>query len=153
MPLYGRSVERPQLAETYSALLRLRRREGGTPAVAAAGDDDDADADGEGDRVGEYVFNGRSDDAAQGRLRDFEGLAGVFAWEVGQDAQGDAEALLPAIAAQAHDAVAHGWRLGQGPGHEEQSSARSLATRSCREGERERVRGSTLCARVCIHSY
>ena len=23
------------------------------------------------------------------------------------------------IAAQAHDAVAHGWRLGQGPGHEE----------------------------------
>ena len=48
-----------------------------------------------------------------------EGLAGVFAWEVGQDAQGDAEALLPAIAAQAHDAVAHGWRLGQGPGHEE----------------------------------
>jgi GH18 family chitinase len=119
VPLYGRSVERPQLAETYSALLRLRRREGGTPAVAAAGDDDDADADGEGDRVGEYVFNGRATMRHKVAFAISEGLAGVFAWEVGQDAQGDAEALLPAIAAQAHDAVAHGWRLGQGPGHEE----------------------------------
>ena len=87
--------------------------------MAAAGDDDDADADGEGDRVGEYAFNGRATMRHKVAFAISEGLAGVFAWEVGQDAQGDAEALLPAIAAQAHDAVAHGWRLGQGPGHEE----------------------------------
>ena len=115
VPFYGRSVQRPHLAEAYYDLLRTRRRDGGgAESAGTSGDDDDDDA-GAGDRVGEYAFNGKATLRKKVALAISEGLAGIMVWEIGQDAQGDEAALLPDIAAHAHDAAAHGWRLGQGP--------------------------------------